>query len=74
VASYVARYLKRDRVTLQKHVSAEVLAGIIRVTNPGERVPHGEPDPPVIALRRESANAVGAGVRTTIVLDALAAV
>ena len=74
VASYVARYIKRDRVTLPKQVDAEVLAQVIRMTNPGERSADGELDPAVIALRRESFGMVGAGVRTAVVLDALAAV
>jgi len=72
--SFVGRYIKRDRVTLPKQVNADVLAGIIRLTNPGERVADAEPDPPVIALRRTSAGALLPDVRTTVVLDALAAV
>lgn len=73
-ASFVGRHIKRDRVTLPKHVDADVLAQVIRLTNPGERMADAEPDPPVIAVRRESVGVLGAGARTTVVLDALAAV
>ena len=73
-ASFVGRHIKRDRVTLPKHVDADVLAQVIRLTNPGERMADAEPDPPVIAVRRESVGALGAGARATVVLDALAAV
>jgi CDP-glycerol glycerophosphotransferase (TagB/SpsB family) len=72
-ASYVGRYVKRDRVTLPKNVNADLLAQVIRLTNPGERVPDAEPDPAVIALRRESMTLLDAGTRTSVVLDALAA-
>jgi hypothetical protein len=71
--SFVGRYIKRDRVVMPKEINADVLAGIIRVTNPAERGADADPDPAVIALRRESVHALGAGARTTVVLDALAA-
>jgi hypothetical protein len=72
-ASYVGRYIKRDRVTLPPQVSADVLAGIIRITNPGERAPSAEPDPAVIAVRREALGGLNSSSRATVVLDALAA-
>ena len=61
-------------MTLPKHVDADVLARVIRITNPGERMADAEADPPVIAVRRSSIGAVGPGLRSTVVLDALAAV
>ncbi len=73
LASFVGRHLKRDRVTLPKHVDAEVLAHVIRITNPGERISDAEPDPPVVAIRRESVGALASGRRSTVVLDALVA-
>jgi CDP-glycerol glycerophosphotransferase (TagB/SpsB family) len=72
-ASYVGRYIKRDRVTLPREISADVLAGIIRITNPGERAPSAELDPAVIAIRRDALNRLNPATRATVVLDALAA-
>ena len=73
-ASYVGRYIKRERVTLPKQVSADFLAGVIRITNPAERVPEAEADPAVVALRRESVGRLSQQAKATVVLDALAAV
>lgn len=72
-SSYVGRYIKRDRVTLPSAVSADVLAGVIRVTNPGERALQPDPDPAVIAVRRDRLDALSTGAMPAIVLDALAA-
>ncbi len=72
-ASYVGRYIKRDRVTLPSSIDADVLAGIIRISNPGERAPAAEPDPAVIAVRRDVLADRPPDAAATVVLDALAA-
>jgi hypothetical protein len=72
-ASFVGHYIKRDRVTLPQRVNADVLAGIIRVTNPSERGSRTESDPSVIAIRRDALEAMPEVLSATVVLDALAA-
>lgn len=69
-SSYVGRFIKRDRVTLPAKVNADFLAGVIRITNPGERGPAVDPDPAVLAVRRD--RLASADGRVVVVTDALA--
>jgi hypothetical protein len=50
--SQIGRHLKRDRLNLPSRVDLEVLAGVIRLTNPGEWTPVEKIDSPVWAARR----------------------
>ena len=67
--SYVFRFIKPDRVQLPARVSPELLADVIRITNPGERAEAAGVDPAVIAARRGGARTGSA--RPVLVLDAL---
>lgn len=69
-ATYVGRYIKRDRVTLPAKVSTEFLAGVIRITNPGERAMDVDPHPALVAMRRDRLPT--SRDRAVLVADALA--
>lgn len=68
-ATYVGRFIKRDRVMLPAKVTTEFLAGLIRVTNPGERALAEDPSPAVVAMRRDRLPT--AKDRAVVVADAL---
>jgi hypothetical protein len=70
-SGYVGRFVKRDQVALPKSVSADVLAGVLRLTNPGERAPASNPDPAVLAMRRDRMASAASGAAPAVVLDAL---